>query len=256
MTALADLIAGMAPVDGGFGVTVPPGWMQGRTAYGGLSTALALHAAQACDVDLPPLRSAQIAFVGPLAGALTIAATRLRRGRNAAYVEATITSEAGIGLRAVFVFMADIPSSIAHDALQPSPHRPPAPDVALFRGPPDLFTGHFELKDLKEHADAAAWLRWGRLIERERLDAEVALVAVADSLPPAAYRLHRGGGAMSSLTWMINILAPRPTTTDGWWLMSARTERAIGGYSSQRMTMWNADGLPVVEGMQGVAVFV
>ncbi len=256
MTTLADLIAGMTPVEDGFRTAIPANWLQGRTAYGGLSTALALHVAKASDVDLPPLRSALIAFVGPLSGEVTITATRLRRGRNAAFIEASITSEAGLGYRATFVFMSDIASTIVHDAQTPSPHRPPPADAELYRGPPEFFTGNFEFKDLKEHAGTAEWLRWGRLVNRDGLDAEVALVAVADALPPAAFKLHKGMAPISSLTWIVNVLAPRPDTTEGWWLMTARTDRAIGGYSSQHMTLWNADGVPVVDAMQGVAVFV
>ena len=246
---LAEIIAAMTPVDGGARLSVPTNWLQGRTAYGGLSTALALHVAKASDVDLPPLRSALIAFVGPLSGEVTITAQRLRRGRNAAFVEATITSDAGLGYRATFVFMSDVASSIHHDALPPSPHRPPAPDVALYRGPPEFFTGNFEFKDMKDHAGAAEWLRWGRLVERDGLDAEVALLAVADALPPAAYQLHKGQGAMSSLTWIVNVLTPGG-------LIPPPPARGVGGYSSQRMTMWSADGVPVVDAMQGVAVFV
>lgn len=255
MTALADLLAAATLTDGSFRITIPADWLQGRTAYGGLSSALALHAAQASDTDLPPLRSALVAFVGPLAGDVTVEAKRLRRGRNAAFVETTITSEAGLGYRATFVFMADIPSTISHDAGAPAIHRPPAADAKLYTGPAGFFTGNFEFLDLKDHAPPAGWLRWGRLRERERLDPEVALIAIADALPPAAYALHRGQGTMSSLTWILNILVPRPTTTDGWWLLDTRTERAIGGYSSQRMTVWNADGIPVADAMQGVAVF-
>jgi acyl-CoA thioesterase len=256
MSGLADVIAGMTPIEGGFRTTVPADWLQGRTAYGGLSSALALHAAKASDTDLPPLRSALIAFVGPLAGEVTITATRLRRGRNAAFVEATITSDAGLGYRATFVFMAGLDSSIEYDARQRSLHRPPARDAELYSGPKGFFTGQFQFKDLKEHAGEAEWLRWGRLIKRDALDPEVALMAVADGLPPAAYQLHKGQAAMSSLTWIVNVLAPRPTTDDGWWLMASRTERAVGGYSSQQMTMWDANGVPVVDAMQGVALFV
>lgn len=255
MTALADILAGATPVDGGFRAGVPADWLQGRTAYGGLSSALALHAAQASDTDLPPLRSALVAFVGPLAGEVTVEAKRLRRGRNAAFVDTTITSDAGLGYRATFVFMADIQSSIAYDASAAATHRPPAADAKLYTGPSEFFTGNFNFLDLKEHTPSAAWLRWARLRERDGLDPEVAMLAVADALPPAAYALHRGQGTMSSLTWIVNVLVPRPTTTDGWWLLETRTERAIGGYSSQRMTMWNSDGVPVADAMQGVAVF-
>lgn len=257
MTALAELLAGGEPVQGGFRIEVPPSWLQGRTAYGGLSSALALHAAKLSDSDLPPLRSALIAFIGPLSGTVTVTAERLRRGRNAAFVEATISSEAGLGYRATFVFMADLPSSIAHDDISRTPHAPPPADAELYTGPPGFFTGNFNFYDLKEHVSGAEWLRWGRLREREGLDPETHLIAVADALPPAAFALIRDNQVtMSSMTWIVNLLRPRPlTNTDGWWLLHTHSARAVGGYSSQRMTMWNADGLPVVEAMQGVAVF-
>lgn len=116
MTALREVIAGLEPIEGGWRAHVPEGWLQGRTAYGGLSAALALHAAMASDDDLPPLRSALVAFIGPLSGAITIRATRLRRGRNAAFVQADVESEAGLGLRATFVFMGTVPSAVDHHA--------------------------------------------------------------------------------------------------------------------------------------------
>jgi hypothetical protein len=256
MTALGTILDGARPSEGGFRVAIPDDWLQGRTAYGGLSAGLALHAAKGCDADLPPLRSALVAFVGPLAGEVTVTAERLRRGRNAAFIDTTIRSEAGVGLRATFVFMRDVESTIAYDVSKPSPHRPPPADAKLYTGPANFFTGNFNFFDLKSEVGPAEWLRWGRLIEREGLDPELALVVLADALPPAALRLNDGPPKpVSSLTWQLNLLRPRPETRDGWWLMHTATERAIGGYSSQRMTIWDADGVPVVDAMQGVAVF-
>ncbi|MHA6723580.1 acyl-CoA thioesterase [Sphingomonas sp. RS2018] len=255
MTALADVIAAMTPEGAGWRVEIPLDWRQGRTTYGGLSSALALQAAKASAPDLPPLRSALIAFIGPLAGTVDITATVLRRGRNAAFVEASITSDAGLGYRATFVFMADLPSTITHDASVPGPHRPPPPAAKLYVGPPNFFTGNFEFFDLKDHTGPAEWLRWGRLRERDGLDPEVELLAIADALPPAAMKLAGGMAPVSSLSWIVNVLAPRPVTTDGWWLMSSTTNRAAAGHSSQRMSLFDAGGVPVVDAMQAVAVF-
>jgi acyl-CoA thioesterase len=255
MTPITELLAGAEQVEGGFRVAIPVGWLQGRTAYGGLSSALALHAAQRSDSDLPPLRSALIAFVGPLAGEVTVTAQRLRRGRNAAYVEASIASEAGVGFRGTFVFMRDVESTVAYDASVASAHAPPAAGAPLYIGKPEYFTHNFEFFDLKHEAGPAEWLRWVRLREREGLDPETELMAIGDALPPAALKLLGGPAPVSSLTWQLNLLRPRPTSRDGWWLLHARTERAIGSYSSQRMTISDADGAPVADAMQGVAVF-
>lgn len=255
MTPIADILAAAIPTDTGFTVQIPPDWMQGRTAYGGLSTALALHAAQAIEPDLPPLRSAQVSFIGPLAGEVTVTATKLRRGRNAAFIQADVTSAAGLGLRATFVFMAAIGSAIVHDTAPRAPRTPPVADARLYVGPDEFFTGNFEFFDDKSDLAPAEWLRWARLREAARIDPLVELMAIADGLPPAAFRLLDKPVPLSSLTWIVNILDPAPATTDGWWLLHAHADRAVDGYSSQRMTIWNAAGEPVVEAMQGVAIF-
>ena len=256
MTALADILNAARPVDGGLAMHIPADWLQGRTAYGGLSSALALHAAQQSDTDLPPLRSAQVAFVGPLAGDVTVTATRLRRGRNAAFIQSDITSEAGLGYRATFVFMASQTSAIDHDARPRAEVTPPPPDTKVYTGPPQFFTGNFNFLDYKDRPTPAELLRWARLIDRDGLDPFVEVMAVADGLPPAAFPLlGKEFKPVSSLTWIVNMLTDTPRTTDGWWLLSAKTDFAQHGCSSQTMRLWNADGELVAEGMQSVAIF-
>ena len=65
--SLPAILAAARPTADGFVATIPAEWMQGRTSYGGLSSALALEAARKLADDLPPLRSATVNFVGPLA---------------------------------------------------------------------------------------------------------------------------------------------------------------------------------------------
>lgn len=261
MTPIADILASAAATEDGFRVAIPADWLQGRTAYGGLSSALALHAAMGCEADLPPLRSAQVSFIGPVSGEVTVSATRLRRGRNAAFVQADIMSDAGLGYRATFVFMAEQQSRIALDRRGSGGAEPPAAGATLYTGPDGFFTGNFNFVDLKEAPGGRAlgeaeWLRWARLRAHAELDPMVEVMAIADALPPAAFRLLGEEPApVSSLTWIVNLLTPAPRTRDGWWLLSARSDYAQGGCSSQIMRVWNADGEQVAEGMQSVAIF-
>ncbi|WP_448664311.1 thioesterase family protein [Sphingomonas sp. CJ20] len=256
MTPIAEIIAAAEPCENGFRTTVQPDWMQGRTAFGGLSSALALHAATAIEPDLPPLRSAQVAFIGPLAGDVTITATRLRRGRNAAFLQSDVASEAGLGMRATFVFMAALPSVLQHDTTAAAPIAAPAPDTEVYTGPDNFFTGNFNFVDRPEGLGPAEWLRWARLRGREGLDPMVELMAIGDALPPAAFKLIGDFRTpLSSLNWQINFLNPAPQTRDGWWLLHARADAAHDGYSSQRMAIWSSDGEMVAEAMQGVAIF-
>ena len=257
MTPIADILSGATAIEDGFRTAIPADWLQGRTAYGGLSSALALHAAQGVEPDLPPLRSAQVSFIGPLSGDVSVTATKLRRRRNAAFIQADITSEAGLGYRATFVFMSDQPSRIELDGRLHCDRRPPAPDAKLYTGPDEFFTGNFNFLDLKEEAAGEAeWLRWARLRAPDGLDPMVHVLAVADALPPAAFKLlGKQPAPISSLTWIVNLLTPAPATTDGWWLLSAQSDYARNGCSSQAMTIWNADGQPIAQGMQSVAIF-
>jgi acyl-CoA thioesterase len=256
MTPIADLLAAATRTETGFASHIPSDWLQGRTAYGGLSAALALQAALELEPDLPPLRSAQIAFIGPLAGDVTVTATKLRRGRNAAFLQSDVVSEAGLGLRATFVFMAPLASTLAHDTAERAPVRPPAPDAKLYVGPEDFFTGNFEFLDCKTGTGPAEWLRWARLRDRTGLHPFVELMAIGDALPPAAFKLlGERRTPLSSLNWQINFQAPAPATEDGWWLLQATTATAHDGYSTQRMAIWNAAGEPIAEAMQGVAIF-
>ena len=255
MTPLAEILAAAEPIADGFRASIPRDWMQGRTAYGGLSAALALHAAKQVEPDLPPLRSAQVAFIGPLAGEVTVRASKLRRGRNAAFLQADITSEAGLGLRATFVFMSALESKVAHDTAPRAPSVPPAADEPLYTGPDDFFTGNFNFRDRKDAHGPAEWLRWARLRASDGLDPMVELMAIGDALPPAAFKLFETPVPLSSLNWQINFLTAEPATSHGWWLLAAQADVASHGYSSQRMTIWNAAGELVAEAMQGVAIF-
>lgn len=256
MTPIADILAARTALDSGFACDIPPDWLQGRTAFGGLSAALALQAAIELEPDLPPLRSAQIAFIGPLDGTVTVTAARLRRGRNAAFIQADVASEAGLGLRATFVFMAALPSQLAHDEAPRAPVAAPATDAKTFIGPETSFIGNFEFIDSKEGLGPAEWLRWARLRARDGLDPFVELLAIGDALPPAALKLFEDKRVpLSSLNWQINFLSPMPATDNGWWLLTARSDTARAGNASQRMTLWNAAGEPIADAMQAVAIF-
>jgi acyl-CoA thioesterase len=257
MTSLRQTIEALQPIEGGWRGTVPENWLQGRTAYGGFSAALALHAAQMSDTDLPPLRSAQVAFIGPLSGDITIRATRLRRGRNAAFVQADVESAAGLGLRATFVFMGPIASRVDHHTGTAPAFPVPDADTATYRGHSAVaFSRNFDLLDRRDDSvGPAEWLRWVRLADRDGIDPMVELIAVADCLPPSALKLLGGPAPLSSMTWLLNILGPQPVTRDGWWLLRATTDYVRDGSSSQSMAIWNAQGLPIAEQMQSVAIF-
>jgi len=257
--SLVDILSAAETGENSLAARIPDNWMQGRTAYGGLSAALALEAALRSQDDLPPLRSAQIAFVGPLAGEVEVKTELLRRGRTAAFIEANVYGDGKLGLKALFVFMTALESSIDYaDAA-----RPEAPDYgdaapAPTHPDPKFFTNNMEFRHALpiEERHTPDFMRWVRLKERDGLHPMVEMMAIGDAMPPAAMALFKQPGPISSMTWQVNMLTAQPVTTDGWWLTRSTADLAREGSSSQVMQVWNADRTPVITGMQSVAIFV
>ena len=235
------------------GYTIGDDWLQGRTAYGGVSSAIALHAVKAVYPDLPPLRSAQIAFVGPLAGVIEAKPTLLRRGKNSAFVGCDLMVADGVGLRALFLFMSSRPSTIAHLDLA-APDTPLGSDRVDPDKVPQGFLRNFEMTGWQPEGGTIR--RWLRLTDRGGLDPEIELVAIADGLPPAAMALAKSWGPISSTTWQLNLVTDTIKTDDGWWLLEAKTLHAGSGSSSQSMTIWNSDRTPIATATQSVALFI
>ena len=256
--SLAAALAEAEPLRDGFRATIPPDWHQGRTSYGGFSSALALSAALRIGGELPPLRSAQVSMIGPVAGQIEVRARELRRGRNAVWIGAEITGEGGLGLAATFVFMRAVESVLQLDD-RPAPAGLIAPGDALplssDRG--SIFLQHhfdvrFALPRAAQKRAEMCW--WVRPREREGLTPGTELVLVADALPPGVMPLVDPSVPASTMQWQLNVLTPQPATDD-WWLLRSTGDYAAQGCSSQRMAVWNASGEPVAAGMQSVALF-
>lgn len=255
----AELFAGIRAEGDRFIAQVPPEWAQGRTAYGGYSTALAYEAARRIGDDLPPLRSAQIAFVGPLAGEVSLGAKILREGRNAIWIAVEIHGEKGVGLTASFVFMRALDSGYNFSA------RPAPADVVPLGEARDLpehdarptFTGNLELKFARPKLDRAEpTLTWyARLKEREGLDPTSELLLLADALPPGVLGLGPARAPMSSMTWQVNLLTDDPAAPDGWFLLDSRADHARDGNSNQQMSVWDGAGRPLAAQIQSFALF-
>lgn len=256
--SLPEILAARRPVAGGFSAEIPPVWLQGRTSYGGLSSALAFEAARALADDLPPLRSAQVSFIGPLSGEVSVSARVLRRGRNATWIGAEVSGEAGLGLSAVFVFMGPVASELhLNDSAPPAGLIAPEDARALPEGRGPGFIGNFDarfaLPQSAEKTPEVCW--WTRLKDRAGIDPMTELLLMADALPPGVLPLLTSRAPVSSMTWLINLLTPAPVTRDGWWLLRSRGSYAENGCSSQDMAVWNANGAPIASGMQSIAVF-
>ncbi len=259
-----DLVNLMKPEDDGLTGHVPESWRQGRTAYGGATTGLAFAAVQKTFSDLPPLRSFQTAFIGPVGGAPFFVPKLLRQGRNVTSVGVDVHSDGKLAARLTFVFGGARDSAL--NQTLPAPEAP-APDACedftpeFARSFVPVFFLRFETKLIAGHRPMSGaedgYIRaWSRHVDPASRDGMTAFVTLADVLPPAAIPTFKAFGPVSSVNWHMNILDPDAGTTDGWWHVETKLTAAQDGYSSQVMRFWNRDGRLVAEGSQNVAIFV
>lgn len=261
LTAFSALFSAAVRDGEALSVELPDDWLQGRTAYGGLSAALCVEAALRFAADAPPLRSAQFAFIGPASGRLTATPTLLRRGKSSAFVGVDLVGEAGLAVRAILCFAVERASALDHVDL-PAPAVPGPEGLEpffTFAGKPS-FSSHFESRlagGARPMTPGAApeMVVWTRHRDEAAGAGPTSLMALGDALPPAAMVLFTDRAPISTMTWSIDVLDPNPRPWDGWWLFRSRAATAQAGYSSQAMTLWGAGGRPVLASRQTVAIF-
>ncbi|MEI9888748.1 MAG: thioesterase family protein [Rhizomicrobium sp.] len=262
MTAFTDLLAAIEAEEGSFRTTISADWLQGRTAYGGLSAALCVEAACRAVPELPPLRAAQFTLIGPAAGLLTMTPSVLRRGKSAVFVGVDLVGEAGLAARAVLSFGVARASAIAYEALAMPKVKSIADSEPFFpqERSPISFQQHFESRmagGARPVTPGAVpeYLIWFRHRDARARAGIVPLIALADAPPPAIMVRFTQFAPISTMTWTVDLLTDAPATTDGWWLIRSVATTAHQGYSTQAMMLWNADGAPVIAASQNVAIF-
>jgi acyl-CoA thioesterase len=260
MQSFTALLASLAPTGDGFATTITDDWAQGRTTFGGLTAALCLEAAMRAQPGLPPLRSAQIAFIGPAGGEVRMTSKVLRAGRSMTYVEADLAAENGLATRALFAFGTTRASAFERRLIPGQ--APPAPEACpdyVQGGMVPAFTQHFDQKLVRGGRPMSGSSEHDHFIWVRHKDPEArstpALLALADMPPPAVLPMFKAPAPVSSVTWIVNFLCAAPETEDGWWLVETRAENAAEGFSSQDMFVWNIRGEAVIAARQQVAIF-
>lgn len=246
------------PIADGFATAIADDWLQGRTAYGGLTSALALAVAQRVDPDLPPLCSGQLAMIAPLSGRIEARARIVRRGRNVIWVASELTGANGVGFTATFAFMRPLPSETVIAGYPMPSDVAPVEAASPMPGSrePEFLRNHFDIRvGRAPHPGAACLCNWVRLRDREGLDPAVEALLIGDAMPAGLWPMLDRAVPISSMNWHVNMLTAQPASADGWWLLETVSEAARSGATSERIVQWNSDGDPVIAGMQSVAVF-
>lgn len=262
MASYTDLLSSLTRrADQSLTAHIPENWMQGRTTYGGLTAALSLQAALGL-VDDIPIRSAQVAFVGPVGGDVTIRPTLLRRGKNTAFVSVDICAADEVAAQSIFAFGQRRESALHFDDMPMPEAIDPETASSFFRdGPRPGFTQNFNMRlasgdpPVSGSREKSIGL-WMRHVDPQAPQDATAVLAIGDAPPPAVMSMFSQPLRISSMTWMAEFMTDTITTDpDGWFFAQHTAQLAKDGYSSQSMRLWNRRGEPILVGRQTIAVF-
>lgn len=119
-------------------------------------------------------------------------------------------------------------------------------DLRLARGAPPASGA--------QDADNIVWIRHR---DQQAPSTVTKLLALADAAPPAAVSLLTEAALISTMTWSFDVAstAERQTADNGWYLCRSTADAIGDGYSCQSMSVWSANGTPILLGRQTIAMF-
>jgi acyl-CoA thioesterase len=236
-------------------------WMQGRSVFGGLQAALGVRAMRTLLPAQLPLRTLQVAFVGPVSGGTVDARAQvLRTGKNATQIAAQLVADDEVLASMIGIFGA--PRESAVDVLPTQPavanHKP-----IEFRFMPGItpeFTQHFRSRWLRGGIPFTGVTETENVIEIDMVDegsaSELHALAIADLIPPITLSLLKKPVNGSSMTWMLEFLTDRFSGLPlKGWRVDAQLMAAHDGYTSQSLVLWGPGGIPVALSRQSMVVF-
>ncbi len=261
MTPLSTLLSRMTPTDEGLSLVIPPDWMQGRSAFGGLQGALVVAAMQGKVEAGLPLRSLQMSFIAPVGGdGIRTRASVLRTGSSAVQVEARILDGEATAAHAIGIFGRPRTSKVARLPERPELGDLPRRPLPFLAGVVPNFMQHFDVTWRVGGFPFSGDPTPGYVIDlamHDRGNASLAhLIAIADFVPPVALSMLDRPAPGSSLTWMLELLREDfdqlPLTG---WRVDTDMVAARDGYISQSTRIWAPDGGIAALSRQAMVVF-
>ena len=268
MESFSDLLATVTPdhSDAGLYKAKPSDlWMQGRSLFGGASTAIAVKAAR---LELPddqkgrPLRSILVSFAGPIgAGDVSIKVVPIRVGKSVSVSQATVYSGETPSLVLVAAFgnpretkTVDPLDSFKAEPLSKSPDTPFVPGMMphFLQAFQIRWTGGGIPGSGMSDRRLGMWARHRRI---EKADALEALIAMGDVPPPVMMSHYNRKITASSLTWSFEFVKQPGDFTSDWFYLDYHLEAASGGYSQQAGKVYAEDGTLVAISHQCMTFF-
>lgn len=250
------------------GFDITDDWLQGRTAYGGLTSALGAQAMRELSAPMPAgasLRALQTSFVGPVgAGPVSVEAVLLRDGKSVRQIQASLRQAGQVCAVMLGVFAKDRASTMR----SVHPQRPAATHAAetmalqpYVEGAMPRFLRHFDLRwdDGPQPGSGGTGMATRihmRMHDAEGLSNELMTVMMADVSPTPATGQFRWPAPASSVSWALE-LRPlrRPIDATGWWRADNESLVVDGGYVNHAARLWAPTGELAALAYQVVSIY-
>jgi acyl-CoA thioesterase len=258
----SELLDALVMGDGVGSVTVPPDWMQGRSVFGGLQSALALRAMRALVPGDVPLRALQTTFIAPVSGNMKVEARVLRTGKSVTQAEARIVDGGQTLAIVIGVFGRARSSQVEVVAHAPTftPRDEPI-EVGYTPGLTPAFLQHFSMRWLAGAPPFSGVRDATRAVFEIGVDdpvpaSESHVVAMGDAIPPLALSILSEPAPGSSATWTLEFLVDRfdALPLQGWRI-HGDLRAGRDGYTSQSAIVCAPAGHVIALSQQTMMVF-
>lgn len=221
--------------EGGWRCEVPVGWMQGRSAFGGLTAALLAGLGRRHVGEARILRTASQRLVRPLKiGPAEGVAHTIREGKGVSFVEVRILQEGVDVAVAHLVFVVPREGSIV--VAGPPPPDGPGPEglreMPYIEGVIPEFTQHFDLRWAQgpvpfSGGTEARFLGYCRY--RGVGGDEEGILGLLDAWPSPSIGLLDRPTPSSTVSWTAHLLHV-PEDFDGWFSFEYQTVAGVQGF--------------------------
>jgi acyl-CoA thioesterase len=247
--------------DGAFHFEMPADWMQGRSVFGGLSTAALVALAHRSVSPGRVLRTISVQLLRPtLPGSLSGSARVVRDGRSTSFLEGALARDGAETARASMIFVA--PRAVATNVAGPAPFSgekdvEALPELPYLPGVTPEFTKHIALRwasgDPPFSGSAQARFDGYCRFRGPAGDVE-GVLGLLDMWPCPSLSVLTTPRFASTVTWTAHVFAV-PESFEQWFSFSYQTIAGKDGFHTAVGRLHTADGTLIGFTEQLVAVF-
>ncbi|WP_440056666.1 acyl-CoA thioesterase (plasmid) [Pseudoalteromonas sp. T1lg65] len=242
----------------------PENWCQGRTAFGGLSAAIAVANMKHQLPDPRRLLSVSVNFIGPLLHSqpFSIETTILRSGKNATQMQTRLSQDGQVCLIALGCFGKHRTSNIEvfNDDSHSLETVNPEQVLPYQEGVMPAFFQHVALNAQRgampfSAAPSSHLGGWMRFKQQQIRQNELHAMALADAWPPTLLQMCNAPSPASSMSWYIEFLTDIDLSAEQWFGFEAITHHSQHGYGIEDAKIWSQSGQLLALSRQTVAIF-